>query len=119
MAFNFDVNADIDPARLRDLLEQLELELASSRVRTIFRAASNAEKNEYAMLQREVTLLRNRLTLERLAQLANDMANHNTELKKRTKLLKREFDNLATARRLLTRLDKFVSLVGRIAIFLL
>lgn len=119
MTLTFNMNSDISPKDLRNLLKELELELASSQVRAVFRTASNSERNEYAMLQREVTLLRTRLTLQRLSQLANEIADQNRVLKNRTKLLKKEIENLATARRFLTKLDKFVSIVGRIALFLL
>ncbi len=119
MTLEFDGEGTIPPKSLLSFLRKLELKLASSQVRALFLDAPPRVQNEYALLQRDVTLLRSRLTITKLKQVAGQLEAHSKELRKRAKLLKQEIDELRSARRVLTKLDKFVSMVSRIAIFLL
>ena len=107
------------PKQAIKFLQQLERKLGSSRVRAFFRDQSPKVQNDYAMCRGEVTFLLGELTVNRLTLIADRLSAHSTTLNKRAKALKKELDDLASARRVLTQLDKTLSVVSRVAIFLL
>ena len=109
----------ITPQNMIDHLSALESSLGSSKVRAFFLEQSPKVKNEYSLLRWEVTKLVEELKVARLEQIADRINMHTDELKIRAGELKSEIETLSSARKILTRLDKFVSLVSRIAIFLL
>ena len=109
----------ITPADIMKYLRGLQLALGSSRMEILMEDQPAEVQNKYSLLRMDVRLLVSELTIARLKQVANKLTEHNVELKKRGKALKKSIVDLASARQVLTSLDKFVSLVSRIAIFLL
>ncbi|NNF18045.1 MAG: hypothetical protein HKN70_14975 [Gammaproteobacteria bacterium] len=107
------------PKEAIDYLQALERKLGSSRVRAFFRDQTPATQNKYALMRGEVTFLLGELTVNRLTLIADRLESHSDALDARSARLKEELRKLASARRVLTQLDKTISLVARVAIFLL
>ena len=100
-------------------LQALAKKLGSSQVRAFFKDQSPRVKNEYSLMRSEVNFLLDELTVSRLDQIANRLDAHSRELNARSKALKKELDDLASARKILTQLDKTISIISRVAIFLI
>lgn len=100
-------------------LQALARKLGSSKVRAFFRDQSPRVKNEYSLMRSEVNFLLDELTVNRLDQIANRLDAHSRVLKVRADALKEELDDLASARKILTQLDKTISIIARVAMFLL
>ena len=107
------------PNQTLTFLRRLERQLGSSRVRAFFRDQTPKTQNEYSLLRGEVSRLVSRLTISRLTRVTTQLQQHSDEIDKRTAVLKEELDKLASARKILTRLDKVVSIFSRVAVFLL
>jgi hypothetical protein len=104
---------------LLDYLRSLERHLGSSRVAAFFRTQDADTQNEYSLLRGDVSLLVAKLTVSRLEQIAHRLDEHTEELANRAQALKVEIGRLASARKILTNLDRLVSIVSRAAVLLL
>ena len=105
--------------QLIDFLQALENRLGSSAVRAFFRDQPPRVQNEYSLLRGDVSFLLGELTVNRLNQVSQQLNAHSAVIAARTADLKKELDDLASARKILTRLDKTISIVSRVAMYLL
>ncbi len=105
-----------NPNQLLEYLEQLEEQISSSDVDEFFQAQPPRVLNEYIILRGDLSLLVDRLRLQELSDIAERIDTHTKELVARSEELEAEIESLASARKTLTRMNKLVSLVSRIAL---
>ncbi len=108
-----------DERQLLEYLEQLEKQISTDNVEGFFQRQPPKILNEYIVLRGDLSMLVGRLKLQELSNIAGRIDIHTRELVARSKELEGELESLASARKTLTRLNKLVSLVSRIALVFL
>ncbi|NKB60753.1 MAG: hypothetical protein GKR95_00960 [Gammaproteobacteria bacterium] len=106
------------PNQVIKYLQSLNRQLGSSKVRLFFESQPPRIRNEYSLLRGDVSQLLGILSVQRLESVAEQLEAHSKEIESRTEELKEQLKELSSARRILTQLNKAISLVGRIAIYL-
>lgn len=114
-----DVETPIDPDDLLKYLRALQLALGSSRVEASIEGQPPEAKNDYSLLRADVRRMVARLTAARLRAVASELEQHNKELRTSAAELREEIQSLANIWNLVTSLDKFVGLIGQIAVSVL
>jgi len=105
-----------DPQNLLSYLEALETKITSREVERYFSEQPPRILNEYLVLSGDVILLVAKLRVKQLENLADRIEKHTTELVARSGELEEELESLSSARKTLTRLNKIVSVISRIAL---
>ncbi|NKB75634.1 MAG: hypothetical protein GKR96_01005 [Gammaproteobacteria bacterium] len=105
------------PNQMIKYLQSLQRKLGSSQVRNFFESQPPRIRNEYSLLRSDVSQLLGILTVQRLESVGERLTAHSEEIAERTAELKENLNELSSARRILTQLNKTISLIGRIAIY--
>lgn len=105
-----------DPAKLLAYLEKLEKKITTRKVERYFANQPPRILNEYLVLSGDLKLLVAKLRVKQLKKITDRINVHTKELVDRSAELDTELKSLSSARKTLSRLNKIVSVVSRIAL---